>query len=169
MRAFDLRPALIVSFSLFTAFACDAGSEEASAVEDPTASFTAGIQGRTFEGSGSFEGLSIIVPPGALSAETTLVVTQREGEPLPSGGRAVGPQFEIGPDDLLLDKPLAIILPFDPSQVIDAGVDVRGVKVWAVLGEGWTLVDSAEVISPGRVQVAIEPPTLLGAGIEVPQ
>lgn len=169
MHAFNLRLALIASFSFFTASACDSGSDEASAVEDPTASFTAGIEGRTFEGSGAFEGLRIIVPAGALSAETTLIVTQREGDPLPSGGQAVGPQFEIGPDDLLLEKPLAVILPFDPNQVIDAGADVRGVKVWAVLGEGWTLVDSAEVVSAGRVQVDIDPPTLLGAGIVLPQ
>lgn len=175
MRAFNFRrslplPSLIIAGGLLcTAFACDAGEDGDSTPDVPTARFTAGINGHTFQGTGPFEGLRIIVPAGALSADATLVVTQREGEPLPSGGQAVGPQFEIGPDDLLLDKPLAITLPFDPSQVVNAGADVRGVKVWAVLGEGWTLVDSAEVISTGRVQVAIDPPTLLGAGIDLSQ
>lgn len=162
MRAF-----ILSSVALVLGLGCDPGPAGDSTGDVPTARFKAGVSGHTFEGSGPFEGLRIVVPAGALSAETSLVVIQRDGEPLPSGGQAVGPQFEIGPDDLMLDAPLLVTLPFDASQVVNAGADVRGVKVWAVLGEGWSLIDSAEVISSGRVQVAIDPPTLLGAGIQL--
>lgn len=173
MRALNHRRPLFATFALscalFVTVGCDAGAEGDAPPDVPTARFTAGVSGHTFEGSGPFEGLRILVPEGALSAETTLVVTQREGEPLPSGGLAVGPQFDIGPDDLVLDEPLIVTLPFDSSQVVNAGADVRGVKVWATLGDGWTLIDSAEVTATGRVRVTIDPPTLLGAGINVPQ
>lgn len=162
MRAF-----LVLSLFCVFGLACDPGASGDSSGDVPTARFTAGVSGHTFEGTGPFEGLRIIVPAGAVSEDTVLVVTQREGEPLPNGGQAVGPQFEIGPDALVLDAPLLITLPFDPSQVVNAGADVRGVKVWAVLGEGWVLLDSAEVIATGRVRVTLDPPTLLGAGIDL--
>jgi hypothetical protein len=79
----------------------------------------------------------------------------------------VGPQFNIGPAELALSKPITVRVPFDPSVVVNLGADVRAVKVWAVLPEaGWSLLD-AEMIEGDRVEIELGRPTLLGAGVDL--
>lgn len=148
------------------ALACDPGTTADPPVDPPTATFEVTATGRIFEGTGPFEGVRIVVPAGAVEEPETITVVQREGDPLPEGGLSVGPQFDIGPADLPLGAPLDVTLPFDQSMVVNAGGDVRGVKVWAVLGEEWTLLDG-EVIGNDRVRLDLDTPTLVGAGIDL--
>lgn len=161
-----MRPLILSCLVAATAFACGSEAEPGPPAEPPTISFEVTASGRVFNGNGAFEGLTIVVPAGAVADAQTITVVQREGDPLPAGGLAVGPQFEIGPADLALAEPLDVTLPFDPSAVVNAGGEVRGVKVWAVLSEGWTLLD-AEVTDTDRVRLDLDTPTLLGAGIDL--
>lgn len=169
MRAFILSTfASTVVFSLLLfAQGCDSGEPGDDPAGPPTVRFEATPTGRVFRGTGSFEGLEIEVPADAVDEPVELTVAQESGNPLPPGGEAVGPQFNIGPAELPLNKPLIVRVPFDPSVVANLGADVRAVKVWAVLPEaGWTLLD-AELIDGDRVEINLGRPTLLGAGVNL--
>lgn len=146
---------------------CDSGEPGDDPAGPTTVRFEATPSGRVFRGTGSFEGLEIEVPADAVDEPVELTVVQESGNPLPPGGEAVGPQFNIGPAELPLNKPLIVRVPFDPSVVANLGADVRAVKVWAVLPEaGWTLLD-AELIDGDRVEIDLGRPTLLGAGVNL--
>jgi hypothetical protein len=156
----------VFSLLLFTQ-GCDPGAEGGDPAGPPTVTFEATPTGRVFRGTGPFEGLEIVVPADAVDESVELTVVQEEGNPLPAGGASVGPQFNIGPAELALSKPITVRVPFDPSVVVNLGADVRAVKVWAVLPEaGWSLLD-AEMIEGDRVEIELGRPTLLGAGVDL--
>ncbi|MDP1830150.1 MAG: hypothetical protein Q8L48_43200 [Archangium sp.] len=72
-------------------------------------------------GTVSSEGVTLVVPPGALSVSTRLTVTRVSATP-PAGTSAVGNAFQLGPEGLQFEKPIALELPLtvEPPNVLIA-------------------------------------------------
>jgi len=86
-----------------------------------------------------FAGVHVVIPAGALSEPTTLVVTPVEADaaPLPQAARACGPMFAIAPRGLTLALPAEITLPYDASIVDHAQRLPEDVRVWVRGDADW--------------------------------
>ena len=144
---------------------------------DPTASAsealrgTIGPQGGELTGAPgtTFEGVHLVVPPGALAVDTELQITpSNDATPLPPAALRCGPMFDIGPDDLQLAVPATLTLPFDETIVTDHSRFDDEVKVWVKEANKFVQrkqIDSAEA----RVTIALPQLTHVAAGVNPPK
>jgi len=132
------RATLAVALSLSLA-ACSDNDEEPVASEAPTVARTLGAAGGTLTGP---DGVELIVPPGALVADTELRITKTAtGAPgLPSEGSAATSTYEFTPHGLLFAQPVTIRMPFQAP----AGAAAADVFM-ASPGEQWSPVDATVV------------------------
>jgi hypothetical protein len=114
-----------------------------------------------------FEGLVLVVPPGALAQETELVIREAFDEPpLPEGAHSVGAVFRLE-SSAALTREATLQLPFSRTQVTEAGADLQGVKVWLRDPDaGWTLIEPSSR-GEDTVTLPIDRFTAAGAGIQL--
>lgn len=117
------------------------GDDEAAQPAAPTAAATLGAAGGTLVGP---DGVELVVPPGALSADTELRITKTSaGAPgLPSEASATTPVYEFTPHGLLFAKPVTLRMPFTPptgaaaADIFMAGPGGEWSPVEAVIADG---------------------------------
>jgi uncharacterized delta-60 repeat protein len=101
---------------LLTLGACG-GSDDGGAGTGPQPAGTViGAAGGTVVGP---NGATVVIPPGALSANTTITITQTSaGAPALSAGLfASGPMFAFTPHGTTFAVPATVTVPFDPAAV----------------------------------------------------
>lgn len=126
--------------------ACGGGGGSGGGASDPpppSASALIGPAGGTLTGP---DGVQLVVPPGALSAPTTLTVTRRaEGAPaLPGYLSGAGAAYEFTPHNLGFAVPVLLRLP------VPAGVD--GTR-WLVAGPGEDWTEHTATLSGGMAEL----------------
>jgi len=94
--------------------ACGGGGGDEAA--PPSASAMIGAAGGTVSGP---NGASVVIPPGALAADTTIAIeeTSAGSPPLPGGFSAAGRMFAFTPHGTTFALPVTVTLPFDPASV----------------------------------------------------
>jgi hypothetical protein len=143
------------------------GTTDATANTAEELTATIGVAGGELTGAGgsSFEGVHIVIPPGALSADTHIRVTRPTDDPaLPATARACGPTYAFEPAGLALLNAATITLPFDENVVQDSQRFDDEVKVWVRDGDHWSRTkqtDSAE----GSVTITLSLFTHVAAGV----
>ena len=102
---------------LFALAACGGGSDVGSEPAKLPSGAVVGAAGGTVLGP---NGAKVEIPPGALSAGTTISVEQTSAAspPLPAGYSAVGQMFALTPHGTAFSVPATLTLPFDGSQVL---------------------------------------------------
>jgi hypothetical protein len=85
---------------------------------------TVGTEGGTIE---STDGVTITIPPGALTGDTTIRITPSDDAP----PNAIGPAFLFEPEGIQFAVPVKVTLPFDPSKMPK---DMNGVSVLTAPG-----------------------------------
>jgi hypothetical protein len=74
------------------------------------------------------DGVTVHIPPGALSADTPITVVRAPNAPaLPSATPAAGPTFLFGPEGTFFAIGVVITLPVDPS-LLPTGITVHDVR-----------------------------------------
>jgi hypothetical protein len=117
-----------------------------------------------------FEGVRVVLPPGAIASDTLIRVklAQVGGAPLPAAALACGKMFTLEPAGLALATPATVTLPFDEAMVTDHDRFDDEVKVWAKDGDKWgqrRQIESAE----GTVTVELTSLTDVAPGVNPPQ
>ena len=176
MRITTNRLAMIFAAASLTV-ACgpqDQASTNPTSSVDPTAEAlhgTIGPEGGELTGAKgtSFEGVHLVVPPGALAAPTDLQITlSNDATPLPPAALRCGPMFDIGPDNVTLAIPATVTLPFDETIVTDHNRFDDEVKVW--VREGDAFVQRKQIDSEdSRVTIALPQLTHVAAGVNPPK
>jgi hypothetical protein len=103
-----------------------------------------GPEGGTIDGTGvpGFDGVRVVIPPGALAEDTTVVVRPiAEATPLPQLGEQCGQSYQVDGGGATLSAAIEVTLPVDPSIVEDFGETSEGVKVWAKEGDAWQSIE----------------------------
>ncbi|MCB9650714.1 MAG: hypothetical protein H6730_29595 [Deltaproteobacteria bacterium] len=135
------RAARLVAFA--AALAAGTGCAEQG---DPGASQTAlsaiiGPAGGHLQGDrdGPYAGLELLIPAGALDADTEITITRLAdgAHALPEAATGCGPMFAIEPAGLALKEPAQVKLPYDDAVVTDAELSGDEVKVWVETAAGW--------------------------------
>jgi hypothetical protein len=130
-----------------------------------------GPQGGALTGAkgSSLDGVRVVVPPGALSAETEIHASlSTDTTPLPPAARRCGPAVAIGPSNVALAVPATVTLPFDETIVSGSDRFDDEVKVWVRAGDKWgqrKQIDSA----PGSVTIMLPALTDVAAGVNPPK
>lgn len=161
--------------------ACGESEEAAVPAEEPlaeddgtgppsppeTLTATIGAEGGTIEGEagGPFAGFRLVVPAGALAAETTLTVDQVI-DPTPLGEQAerVGPQLRIGPAGVTFAQPASLTVPYDPVLRRTWDVPDAECRVWFRQGEGWANAEQT-ASDEDSVTVPLQATTVVAAGV----
>lgn len=107
----SLRVVTVCAALLVTA--CGGGGGDAA---ESLAGITVGAAGGSVAGPG---GTSVVVPPGALTAETRIEIAESSAgaPPLPAGLVAAGPMFAFTPHGTRFAAPVTMTVPFDPALV----------------------------------------------------
>jgi hypothetical protein len=138
-------------------------AEELSATIGPAGGELTGAKGS------AFEGVHVVIPAGALAADTEIKITPAtDGTPLPATAVRCGPMFSIAPAGLALAAPASVTLPFDESVIQANDRFDDEVKVWVRAGDHWTRslqTDSAE----GSVTFDLPALTNVAAGVNPPK
>jgi hypothetical protein len=135
----------------------------------PVMKQTVGAAGGTLVGpAGSvFEGLKVVIPPGALAADTEITVTQSEDmTPLPVGARRIGPQLTLGPATATLAKPASLTLPAVPAEVDSYGSQTGDMKVWRLESGAWARSEPTAT-AEGLVTIDLPLLTTVAAGVKL--
>jgi hypothetical protein len=61
--------------------------------------------------------VTLVVPAGALSADTSITITPNVKAPIPAGASEVGAAYTFEPDGLTFEKAVAITFQVDPSKI----------------------------------------------------
>ncbi|MBL8115775.1 MAG: hypothetical protein JNK60_23065, partial [Acidobacteria bacterium] len=109
-----------------------------------------GAAGGTVSGAGA----TLVIPPGALSADTVITLSRRQNAPLDSSLDA-GSLVEVSPADLRFDVPATLTLPFDPTRT-PAGLPLQKLGVSRLDGEAWeaaagSVGDAATNTATGKI------------------
>ncbi|WP_420594305.1 Calx-beta domain-containing protein [Deinococcus sp.] len=101
---------ILISAGLLALGACGGGGPP------PAVSALTGAGGGTLS---SPSGAGVVIPPGALAAETAIAVEQTSAgaPPLPTGLNGVGQMFAFTPHGTVFAQPVTMTLPFDPATV----------------------------------------------------
>ena len=120
------------------------------------------------EAGTALEGVHLMVPAGALSADTEITIHPASSDTaLPQTAVRCGPEFTVEPAGLKLAAPASITLPFDEGTVTDQDRFDDQVKVWVLNGASWgqqLQTDSAA----GSVTVDLDAFTTVAAGVNPP-
>ncbi len=149
--------------------ACGGGTGQGGAPDDVLQA-TVGPRGAELIGptASAFEGLHLVIPKGALAADTEITVRPVDSTTaLPKTAVGCGPGFAIEPAGLKLAVPATLTLPFDETTVTDHDRFDDEVKVWVLEGNAWGQLlqtDSA----PGQVTIALDSMTTVEAGVNPP-
>jgi len=130
---------------------------------------TIGAQGGQLVGQkgSALDGVKVVIPPGALAADTTIEVRPASALALPATAHSCGAAFELLPAGLQLAAPAQVTLPLDENVVGQSQRFDDEVKVWAQAGAQFAQqkqVDSAE----GSVTVELSTLSAVEAGINPP-
>jgi hypothetical protein len=116
----------------------------------------------------ALQGLSLVIPAGALSADTKISVgTTTSSTALPATAVQCGTMYSIEPAGLQLAVPATLTVPFDETAVSDQDRFDDEVKVWALDGTAWgqrAQTDSSE----GQVTIALEQLMDVAPGVTPP-
>jgi hypothetical protein len=168
--AFFSSSLILVTAALAAGCGSSGGGGPAPGAEVTQLSATIGPQGGEIVGAQGtkFEGVHIVVPAGALAADTPMVVRlATDDTKLPVTALACGPAFAIEPQGLALASPATVTLPFDENVVEDNQRFDDEVKVWAKDGDHFTQkkqIDGA----PGTVTFELSSLTSVAAGVNPP-
>lgn len=160
-------PTLLTAAALW---ACgdDTGDTEPDAAPAGATAFTLTPAGGVFDGTGDLAGVRLTVPPDAVSADTPLWMAPPEtSPPLPETGLMVGVELRFGPGTPTLAAPAELTLPFEPAQVMQAGVALQLVKVWRLGPDGWVIEEPSAVPSEAGVTVRVDTLDQFAAGVEI--
>jgi hypothetical protein len=114
----------------------------------PAASQAIGPTGGTVSAS---SGVSIGVPPGALTSTATITIQDLNTPPAPAGAAVVGPGYHFGPEGQQFAAPVQVTLPFKASDLPSGTTAQEVVILTAPEGSssftslGGTLTDSTHV------------------------
>lgn len=135
---------VLLAAALACGLAACGDDDEAVQSSAPTAAATLGAAGGTLTGP---DGVELVVPPGALSADTELRITKTgAGAPaLQADGSVVTPTYEFTPHGLLLEQPVTIRMPFQPP----AGAAAADVLMASPGGE-WAAVGAT--VADGKAE-----------------
>jgi hypothetical protein len=131
---------------------------------------TIGPQGGELTGAAGtkFEGFHLVIPAGALSADTEISVKPALNPPaLPQTAHACGQIFDIQPAGLQLAQPATLTLPFDENVIADFYRFDDEVKAWVLAGDKWS---QAKQIDSEESRATFELPnlTMVGPGVNPP-
>ncbi len=149
--------------------ACSGGSGQSSAPDDELRA-TIGPNGGEIVGptASAFEGLHLVIPAGALTADTEIVVRPTDSSTaLPKTAVSCGAGFDIAPAGLKLAVPATLTLPFNEDTVTDQNRFDDEVKVWVLQGSAWgqaLQTDSTE----GQVTIPLDVMTTVEPGVNPP-
>ncbi|MCB9507481.1 MAG: hypothetical protein H6697_07415 [Myxococcales bacterium] len=111
------------------------------------------------------DGVRVVVPPGALAAETTLTIHGTvDPTPLPETAAAVGLALVIEPEATEFAVPVRVTVPFEPNLRDVWETPDDECKVWFRDGEGWSRADAVDSDSSG-VTVELDFATTFAAGV----
>lgn len=123
------------------------GTRDAGAVVDGVVRATIGPQGgRIVSSDARFE---IVVPAGALDADTELTFAARTAEDVPLAANAIGPIVTLGPAGLEFDLPVTLRFTLDSAPPSDRIVVVQTLSEGAAapVVESGTNVDGTEAVT----------------------
>jgi hypothetical protein len=151
--------------------ACGSGSGGDPSASSSALHGTIGPKGGELVGpaGSTLDGVHLIIPQGALSADTDISITPAESDTaLPKTAVRCGPEFTIEPAGLKLAVPATLTLPFDESAVTAQDRFDDEVKVW-VLGASNTWGQALQTDSaPGEVTVQVDALAVAAAGVNPP-
>lgn len=107
-------------------------------------------------GAGDLAGASVVIPPGALSAPTRIVLASAGPLAPPSDGdQPSGPAVDLRPSGILFDVPVSVTLPYDLARIpADAAPGDLRVLVREDDGSSLELLPTAVDEEAGTVTVA---------------
>ncbi|MHB8416575.1 MAG: hypothetical protein ACYDCL_00765 [Myxococcales bacterium] len=73
-------------------------------------------------------GTSIVIPPGALTADTTITIAEGASPVAPAGAQAAGPVVTFGPDGTQFRAPATITLPYDTHGAPADRLEIEAVE-----------------------------------------
>ncbi|HEX3771239.1 MAG TPA: hypothetical protein VHV30_10260 [Polyangiaceae bacterium] len=172
------------SLCMVTGLACAAlaacgGDSGSSAPAEETGSLKGGLEATIGPNGGqmvglagtSLDGLRLVIPPGALGADTKITITptpSQSAPALPSTAVRCGDDFAIAPAGLKLAMPATLTLPFDEDAVTASDRFDDEVKVW-VLGDSSDWAQQLQTdSSAGSVTVQMQTLTVAAAGVNPP-
>lgn len=82
--------------------------------------------------------VTIVVPPGALTATRNITVAPAANPP-PNDRLMPGTAFDFGPNGITFAQPVTITIKYDPSK-LTAGSPESGLQLYEVVGTGWRVV-----------------------------
>jgi len=98
------------------------------------------------------DGTSVEIPPGALSASTTITITPDPTAPAPAPGVWVGTPFDFGPEGTQFAKPVTVTMTFSPSLVPkkdpEVVIETAPAGSTSYTSLGGTLTDATHVSAP---------------------
>jgi hypothetical protein len=81
------------------------------------------------------EGTTLVIPPGALTAQTTITITLRPDAAAPAGVTPVTAAHQFGPEGQTFLVPVCITLAFEP-ELLPAGTTEQGVVLYSAPQDG---------------------------------
>jgi hypothetical protein len=162
---------VVGSLACAAAFAACGGTGDTAGASSDVLHGTIGPSGGELVGQAgsALDGVHLVIPPGALAADTDISVRPVDGETaLPVTAVRCGPEFTIEPAGLALAMPATLTVPFDENAVSDQDRFDDQVKVW-VLGDGnkWGQQLQTDSTS-GQVTVQLDQLTVAAAGVNPP-
>ncbi|MCX6005212.1 MAG: hypothetical protein NT082_06025 [Chloroflexi bacterium] len=110
------------------------------------------------------EGLTLVVPPGAVKSDTQVVVKTfnqpppstvlSESDTRPKNAVMIGKVYDFGPDGTEFDKPVQVTLPYDKS-LIKSKDDANKIQLAYYNGENWVAVPSTVDTAKSTVSAQI--------------
>jgi hypothetical protein len=133
---------LLIALHTLQLGACGDSSGTAGTALPQRAAMPVGEAGGSLIGP---NGATVVIPPGALRADTALAIgLPRVGSnpALPAGVAPVGATYALSPRGTEFALPVAIAIPFDPAQV-PSGARVRLLRTSGEFAAGWREVADA--------------------------
>lgn len=151
-------------------FASACGDDPAGEEESEATSFlaaTIGPDGGELAGEegGPYDGVRVVVPPGALYDEVELrVAGDIDPTPLAATAERVGPQYVIEPVGTEFAVPIEVTVPFDPTLRNAWDIPDDECRVWYREGDGWARAEQT-ASTAGGVTVELSTATTFAAGV----
>jgi hypothetical protein len=142
---------------------------EAATDEGESLSLEVGPEGATLVGEPgtALYGVSLEIPPGALSELTRITIEPTLDETLlPDGAERVGAQFAILPAGTELAAPAILRLPVDVLQRGALESEPEDVRVWVRSGDGWSLREPVETTAT-TVTISLDTLDTAAAGVRL--
>jgi trimeric autotransporter adhesin len=127
------------------ALTADVGSsaQDTAAAEggaDTAATAATNIKAAT-GGTVTAAGLTVVIPAGALAADTDITVAISDGASLPAAATLLGKVYDLGPTGTTFLKPVTLTLDFDPAKLVApkvATVAFLQAGAWVALADSST-------------------------------